>query len=108
MNNRITKLAAAAVIIIAVLLGINYISGSPDGASVAWADVLENIEAARTVMYIREFESSDVKEVFKTRIIEPYRYREDVIESSDKCKVVIRNTKLNKNLLLYPHTKMAV
>ena len=108
MKSSITKLAAAAVIIIAVMLGINYIGGSPDGASVAWADVLENIEAARTVMYIREFESSDEKEVVETRIMEPYHYREDVIESNSKYKVVIRNTKLNKNLLLFPHTKMGV
>jgi outer membrane lipoprotein-sorting protein len=108
MKNRITKLAAAAVIIIAVMLGIHYIGGSPDGASLAWADVLENIEGARTVMYICEFESSDEKEVVETRIMEPYHYREDVIESSSKYKVVIRNTNLNKNILFYPHTKMAV
>ena len=108
MKNRITKFAAAAVIIIAVMLGINYIGGSPDGASVAWADVLEKIETARTVMYIYEFEKGDEKEVFKTRIMEPYHYREDVIESDHKCKVVIKNTKLNKNLLLYPHIKEGV
>ena len=108
MKNRITKLAAAAVIIITVMLGIHYIGGSPDGASVAWADVLDNIEAARTLMYIYEFEKGDEKEVFKTRIMEPYHYREDVIESDHKCKVVIKNTKLNKNLLLYPHIKEGV
>ena len=108
MKNRITKLAAAAAIIIAVMLGINYIGGSLDGASVAWADVLEKVEAARTVMYIYEFEKGDEKEVFKTRIMEPYHYREDVIESDRKFKVVIKNTKLNKNLLLYPHIKEGV
>lgn len=108
MKNRMTKLAAATVIIIAVILGINYIGGSPDGVSVAWADVLENVEAARTVMYIYEFEKGDEKEVFKTRIMEPYHYREDVIESDRKFKVVIKNTKLNKNLLLYPHIKEGV
>ena len=108
MKNRITKLATAAAIIIAVMLGINYIGGSLDGASVAWADVLEKVEAARTVMYIYEFEKGDEKEVFKTRIMEPYHYREDVIESDRKFKVVIKNTKLNKNLLLYPHIKEGV
>jgi len=117
MKDRITKFAAAAIIIIAVMLGINYISGSPDGASIAWADVLENVEAARTVMYIHEFESSDKKEVFETRIMEPYYSRIDVIAyhsradvmgSDEMYKVAIGNTKLNKNLLLYPNTKMAV
>ncbi len=48
MKNRITKFAVAAVIIIAVMLGINYIGGSLDGASVAWADVVKNIEQIQT------------------------------------------------------------
>jgi outer membrane lipoprotein-sorting protein len=108
MKNRITKLAAAAVIIIAVMLGINYIGGSPDGASVAWADVLENIEAARTVMYIFEIEKGDIREVFKTRIKEPYLCRSDVIESPYKYMVSIRNARTNKRWILFPNTKMAV
>jgi hypothetical protein len=43
MKNKITKLAAAAVIIIAILIGIHYLGGSIDGASVAWAQVVEQI-----------------------------------------------------------------
>jgi hypothetical protein len=43
MQSRITKLAAAAVIIIAVLIGVHYLGGSIDGASVAWAQVVEQI-----------------------------------------------------------------
>ncbi len=39
MKSKITRLAAAAVIITAVLAGINYFGGSIDGAGVAWADV---------------------------------------------------------------------
>ncbi len=50
MKSRITKIAAAAVIIIAVLLGIHHFSGSIDGASVAWADVVKPILNARTVI----------------------------------------------------------
>ena len=49
MKNRITKFAAAAVIIIAVLFGINQFGGS--GASVAWADVLEVMENVPTVIF---------------------------------------------------------
>ncbi|MHC4395475.1 MAG: hypothetical protein ACYS1A_07440 [Planctomycetota bacterium] len=44
MRSRITKLAAAAVIIIAVMIGINQFGGSIDPASVAWADVVENMK----------------------------------------------------------------
>ena len=39
MKSRITKLAAAAVIIIAVLIGITQFGGSIDGAGVAWGEV---------------------------------------------------------------------
>lgn len=117
MKIRITKLAAAAVIITGVFVGLYLLVGPIDVASVAWSDVLKNVEAARTVMYIREFESSDEKEVVETRIMEPYHSRTDVIAyhsrtdvmgSHKMYKVAIRNTKLNKNLLLYPNTKMAV
>ncbi|MHC4666686.1 MAG: hypothetical protein ACYS9T_12165 [Planctomycetota bacterium] len=47
MKSRITKVAAAAVIIIAVISGLNIIGG-PDMASVAWADVVKNIEQIQT------------------------------------------------------------
>ena len=50
MKSRITKLAAAAAIIIAVILGLNIIGG-PDMASVAWADVVKNVEQIRTSIY---------------------------------------------------------
>ncbi|MHC4643315.1 MAG: hypothetical protein ACYS32_16850 [Planctomycetota bacterium] len=39
MKSPITKIAAAAVIIIAVFIGINYNGGSIDGASVAFAEI---------------------------------------------------------------------
>jgi hypothetical protein len=47
MKSNITKLAAAVVIIIAVLIGIHFWGGSIDGASVAWADVMEQISSFR-------------------------------------------------------------
>jgi outer membrane lipoprotein-sorting protein len=48
MKSPITKLAAAAVIIIAVMIGINSFLGS--GTSVAFADVIQPILDARTVI----------------------------------------------------------
>ena len=48
MKSRISKLAAAAVIIIAVMIGINSFLGS--GTSVAFADVIQPILDARTVI----------------------------------------------------------
>jgi hypothetical protein len=43
MKSRITKLAAAAVIIVAVILGLTITDG-PDIASVAWSEVIEKVE----------------------------------------------------------------
>jgi hypothetical protein len=47
MKSKITKFAAAAAIIIAILIGIHYSGGSIDGASIAWADVMEQISSFR-------------------------------------------------------------
>lgn len=49
MKSRIIKLAAAAVIIIAVLAGLPFFSGN--GSGVALADVLERIEQTHAFMY---------------------------------------------------------
>ncbi len=108
MKVKITKLAAAAIIITGVFVGIYLFMGPVGVTTVGWADVLENIEAARKVMYIFEIEKGDIKEVFKMRIKEPYLCRSDVIESPYKYKVAIRNAKSNKRMTLYPNTKMAV
>jgi len=58
MKSRITKMAAAAVIIIAAITGINQFGGSIDGASVAWADVAKHIAQADYV-HIYYFKSRD-------------------------------------------------
>ena len=55
MKSPITKLTAATVIIVAVMLGINYIDGSHDGASVAFAlehavEALKRVENKHMVM----------------------------------------------------------
>ncbi len=49
MKSKITKLAAAAVIIIAVLAGLPFINW--DGSGVALADVLDRIEQAQAFIY---------------------------------------------------------
>ena len=45
MENRMTRFATAAVIIIAVLIGINQFGGSIDGASMAFAAVKEAMKS---------------------------------------------------------------
>jgi hypothetical protein len=51
MNNKITKFAAAAVIIIAIMIGINHFGGSIDGASVTWAEVAKKVEQAQVFIF---------------------------------------------------------
>jgi hypothetical protein len=72
MKKPITKLTAAAVIIIAVLIGINQFGGKLDGTSTAWADALERIYLAQAVTYKQTFQPEG-KPSFTTErmIIEP-------------------------------------
>jgi hypothetical protein len=60
MKSRITKLAAAAVIIVAVLIGINHFGGSVDIVTPAYA-IEQTIEACHSVRYlhIQSFVSPD-------------------------------------------------
>lgn len=51
MKTKTTKLAIVAMVIIVALIGINQFGGSIDGASVAWAEVIEKIEQVPTVTY---------------------------------------------------------
>ncbi|MCK4627444.1 MAG: hypothetical protein KAT56_00500 [Sedimentisphaerales bacterium] len=50
MKSRITKIAAAAIIIVGVFLGIVFMGG-PDMASVSWAEVAQKVEQAQSFMY---------------------------------------------------------
>ena len=50
MKHKLTKLAAAAVVMVAVMLGLNIIGG-PDIASVALADVAKEIEQIRNCVF---------------------------------------------------------
>ncbi|MHC4533406.1 MAG: LolA family protein [Planctomycetota bacterium] len=58
MKSRITKLAAAAVIIIVVMFGINYLDTPIDGASKVFAAAMDRVEQARTFSCTMAFEVS--------------------------------------------------
>jgi hypothetical protein len=115
MNSRMTRLAIAAAILIAAFLGVHFLGGSPDGAGVAWADVLEKVEAARTIMYRHELEKGDVREARIVRIEEPYLSRSDYIARSDhgepnipRSSAFVLDTQKAKTTSFYPRTKLAV
>lgn len=65
MKSKITRLAAAAVIIIAVLAGINYFGGSIDGAGVAWAELVERVEQSHNKYYAELLLAMEEKDVEK-------------------------------------------
>ena len=58
MKSRITKIAAAAVIIIALILGINYLDAPIDGASTVFAAAMDRVKQARTFSCTMIFEVS--------------------------------------------------
>ncbi len=70
MKIRITKLAAAAVIIIALLIGLNYFDGSLDIAGVAWGEVARKVEEIQMFSYrIKLRISGTLKEKIELEIV---------------------------------------
>ena len=51
MNSKLTKFAAATVIIVAILIGVNHFGGSIDVSSVAWAEVVRRVEQSHNQYY---------------------------------------------------------
>jgi hypothetical protein len=60
MNIKITKFAAAAIIITSVIVSINYLGGLPDGTSVVWANVTRQLNDVDHVHFyeIQTYENS--------------------------------------------------
>lgn len=89
MRNRMTKYAAAAVIILAIIIGIVEL-GRPVGASAAFAAAMDNIKQARTFSCIEIFETSYKDSqgrrtcLFKQRWMfkEPDRERHEILASA--------------------------
>lgn len=120
MKSKITKSAAAAVIVVALLVGVHYFGVSPDGASVAWADVLENMEAAHTVTFTfeseKEYEGSEYTWEKGTIMVKgPYRrtdatggYRYgDGPRHEETTTCIMDLSRQNRFILLNPSQKLA-
>jgi len=58
MKSPVTKIAAAAVIIIAVLIGLHFFSDSVSITSTAYAEIVERLHNARTLTYVVETTTS--------------------------------------------------
>ena len=86
MKSRMTKLAAAAVIIIAILVDLPFITTNPQG--IALADVLEKIEQTRAYMYTVEMKITgsmfpSAKEQTETTIVSDDYGRKSYLELTD-------------------------
>jgi outer membrane lipoprotein-sorting protein len=108
MSTHTRKLAIAATIVVAAVFGLHFLVGSPVGTGVAWADVLANVEAAKTVMYRWEYEKNDEIEVAVIRFKEPYLRRSDIVQGSGTYDVTVTDTSKGECMNFYPRTKTVV
>jgi len=90
MKSKITKLAAAAVIIVAVLIGLNQFSGSIDGSNVAFADMIKTMKQMPWVHLTGTYVASGENFVeswfcFESEIFASIQYREGkLLYNNDK------------------------
>jgi hypothetical protein len=105
MKSRITKLAAAVVIIVSVVAGIHFLGSSTE--SVAWADVVRPILTARTVVFNVEGENIPITRVMN---MGTQRVRGEVLSPDGKTIQAIAITDFDtfRMLQLIPSKKTAV
>lgn len=103
MRSRITKFAAAAVIIITVFVGIHHFGGSME--NVAFADIMQNIQNARTLTYRNVItRASQDPQVVETMVLEPHLIRVELPDG----KVWILDHGEGKTLILDSANKQTV
>ena len=108
MKSPITKFAAAAAIIIAVLIAINQFGGSIDLANKAFAEVAQKVKKAKTVSWTSKSLAEagifgEGNDNMKFKIIEPYHAR---VEFPDG-KIWILDYSVQKGLIIDPGKKTA-
>lgn len=74
MKSPITKVAVAAAIIVAVLVGINQFSANIDLASFAFADVLENVRNSKTLTFLIRAKELEPP-IMKVMVVDPHLLR---------------------------------
>ena len=107
MRSPITKIAAAAVIIVSIVAGIHYFGGSTE--SVVWADVVRPILTARTVVF--NLITGEGENVPTTRVMNmgTQRVRIEVLSADGKTvQVIVIDYDTFRMLQLIPSKKTAV
>jgi outer membrane lipoprotein-sorting protein len=105
MKSRITKLGAAAAIIVVALIGIHMLS-SVGGASLAFADVLKHIRSSSYSFDLTVGTQEEASTTVHTMVLEPGRMRLDTSTGLGKISSII-NTSEGKNLILFHKQKAA-
>ena len=79
MNNRTIRFATAAIVLIAAALTIHHLGGSPDGTSVTFAQVMEQIREFRPYAYTQttRYHHTDKTIVRRFMILNRYQRREE-------------------------------
>ena len=108
MKSNITKFAAAAVIIIAVVAGIHFLGGLTEG--VAWADVVRPILTARTVVFNVIMAEGENVPITRVMNMGTQRFRSEVLSPDGKTVQVIAivDFTTSRILQLIPKQKTAV
>jgi len=102
MKSRITKFAAAAVVIVAVILGFN-ITGGPDLASVTWAGMIERIKNAETITWKTTSAEGGTTTTSRYMVLESYLMRVELPDGT----VIITDHQQERTLALDTADKIA-
>ncbi|MBN2589910.1 MAG: hypothetical protein JXA96_08600 [Sedimentisphaerales bacterium] len=119
MQSKIVKLTAAAVILFAVILGINFLGMPIDGASTAFAAAMDSIKQARTfsctVIMEVNYEDNNKRGTYlnkdKVMFKEPYWKRKEQLTSpwpQYVGEITIHDYEKRKELYLRPAIKEAI
>lgn len=112
MSNRMTKLAIAAAVVIAFVGVGSWLKLNNGKSGIAFADVMERISAARTVIYNMTIEGITVEGLSlpaitqKVMHIAPGRARMESPNGS--VAIMVMDSSPPKSLMLMPSTKMAI
>ena len=104
MKNKMTKLAVAAVIIIAVLAGISHFGGSIDGSSTAWASLAERVMKIDTFTYRIRMTMANVPNVPEGEGVEIEMLAYNSLEHGERADAYIKD-KLISTTYINPRTK---
>jgi len=108
MKSKITKLTAAAIIIIAVLAVMHHFGGSIDGTSVAWADVIEQINEFRPYVCKLTFKyDGDRPDDTHTVMYMTLSRRREIRNQGKLIQVFDMSQRPVRILVLYPDRKVA-